>query len=481
MITVARKTGTKEKLEAFFMGDIYPAVISFLVAVGSIFEIELYLAAVHISLAAVALLISKSIKPVIISIMTFVMHISVGHAPYYPSYSDYFYTGWRFYLVIAMAVVVVAAFSAFTVKNRIYRKISYESTPFILPLIPLFFAFLSNGAFSGKWVPGDLLFGLLNSFIFCILPIILYHGFSDSEDSASIAKYFSYISMLTALVIIAELTALFLTNGEIFEGGSINKVEVALGWGIWNLVGITLSLLVPQIFYGVHKNRYPWLYFSVATLAYIFAVLTMSRSALLFGGIGYISCIIISCFKGKRRHIFRKIALSGFFLSAFLIFLFKSEVYILLKDYFERGFSDNGRFALWRAAFENFSDAPIFGGGFYGLRVDDSLLYPFGPLAKQAHNTVLQLLSATGLVGISAYAYYRISVLRAIFLRPTAEVIFMGTSMGVLLLGSLVDNFIFNIYPMHFYTMALVIVLKAQTEPPKTDENTKKTCKKRKA
>ena len=359
MTAAAHKLGIRETLEGFFMGDIYPAVICFLVAVGSIFEIELYLATAHILLAVTALFISKSVKPVIVSIMTFVMHISVGHSPYYPSYSDYFFTGWRIWLVIAMAIAAVTGFCVFIFKNRIFQKISYKNTPFILPAIPLFFAFLLNGVFSEKWVPGDFLFGLLNAFIFCILPIILYHGFSDSEDSASIAKYFSYISMLTALVIIAELTALFLTNGEIFEGGSINKVEVALGWGIWNLVGITLSLLVPLIFYGVHKSRYPWLYFSVATLAYIFAVLTMSRSALLFGGIGYVACIIISCFKGELRYIFRKILLLGAVLSAFLLFAFKGEIYTLLKDYFERGFSDNGRFALWRAAFKSFR-MPLF-------------------------------------------------------------------------------------------------------------------------
>ena len=459
------------------MGNIYPIFIALLVAVGSIFEVELYLGLIHVALAAAALFICDSIKPVLISLLTFVMQISVAHSPYYPSYSDYFFTGWRVFAVMAMALAVFIAFSAFIIKRRIYKKISFRSTPFLIPLIPLFLAFLLNGAFSGKWVLGDLWLGLLNAFVFCILPVLLYHGFSEKEDSESLSKYFSYISMLTALVVMAELCALFMRGGKIFEGGSINKTEVALGWGIWTLIGITLSLLIPIIFYGAHKNKYPWIYFGVATAAYIFAVLTMSRGALLFGGAGYFVCLILSCFKGKRRRTFRKILFSEIVFAVCLFLLLRKEILTLLSDYLERGFSDNGRFELWRAAFKNFLRTPIFGGGFYGFSVDDSVLYPFGPLAKQAHNTPLQLLSAMGSFGFASYAFYRLSTMRAIFHRPTTEKTFMGISIAVLLVGSLLDNFIFNIYPMHFYTVALVIIYKAEKETQNLQIHAK-TCQK---
>ena len=461
MTAILKKYTGREYLTAIFNGRIYPLFICTTVAVGSIFEIELYLAALHTALAIAALLVSNSIKPVLVSIMTFVMQISVGHAPYYPTYSDYFFTGWRVYLVAAMAVSVLLAFSLFILKNRIYKKINFRDTPFLAPLVPLLFAFLLNGAFSGGWTPRDLCPGLLNAFVFCGLPILFYHGLPEENSPRELAKYFSYISMLTAAVVIAELSALFIRGGKIFEGGAINKVEVALGWGIWNLVGITLAILIPVIFYGVHRSKYPWLYFAVATAAYLFAILTMSRNALLFGSIGYISCFIISCFFGKLRYSFRGLAL--LLLSALVAaaLLFKGEIYTLLSDYFERGFSDNGRFALWRAAFENFLKAPLFGSGFLSFTVDDSLLYPFGPLAKQAHNTVLQLLSATGVFGLFAYVYYRYSTLRTLLRRPSLESTFMGISIGALLLSSLLDNFIFNIYPMHFYTVALVIVYKS--------------------
>ena len=130
---------------------------------------------------------------------------------------------------------------------------------------------------------------------------------------------------------------------------------------------------------------------------------------------------------------------------AVIIIAFWNKIYSLLGDYFDRGFSDNGRYLLWREALKNFLADPVFGGGFYGFDVDDTLLYSFGPLAKQAHNTVLQLLSATGVVGFLAYVYYRYSTLKIMFRRPDLKKTFMAISIAVLLFGSLLDNFVFNI------------------------------------
>ena len=155
------------------------------------------------------------------------------------------------------------------------------------------------------------------------------------------------------------------------------------------------------------------------------------------------TCPKISCLRrGKNKRVFRIITAAGVALVIILGAVLFDKIQELLRDYFERGFSDNGRYALWRAAFDNFLDAPIFGMGFYGFNVETDV---FGPLTKQAHNTVLQLLSATGIVGFSAYAYYRFSTVKPIFKRPSFMKSMMAISIAVLLFGSLLDNFIFNI------------------------------------
>jgi len=444
------------------MSDLYPIVICILTVIGSVTGIEFYLGMLHILIAVFALVISKSIRPTVISLLTFVMQLSVEHSPFYPNYSDYYYTGWRLFAFIAMCVITFAALVIFIVKNRIYKKVSFKNTPFLLPMLLLSAAFLLNGVFSDKWVPGDLIFGFANAVVYSVVFILIYHGFSEEEDSAEIARYFSYISMLISLVIIAELTALFITNENIFVNGSINKTEVALGWGMWTVLGSSLSVLIPVLFYGFHFNKYPWLYFAVATLTFVFSALTMSRNALLFAGLAYATCVIISCFKGKYKNVFRIITACGIIFIVLFTVILWDEIYALLSNYFELGLALNGREHLWPAAINNFLSSPIFGKGFYGLDVTTDFSY--GPLALQAHNTVLQLLSATGIVGLVAYLYYRYSTMKPVFQRPTLRKTFMAMSIAVLLLGSLLDNFIFFIYPTFHYTVALVVIHKSAKE-----------------
>ena len=137
------------------------------------------------------------------------------------------------------------------------------------------------------------------------------------------------------------------------------------------------------------------------------------------------------------------------------------KISVVLADYLERGFSDNGRYALWSAAFENFLSSPVFGNGFYSFEVDTAV---FGPLPKMAHNTVLELLSATGVVGLLSYGYYRVRSLLPAVRRPSVMKLMLSLSILVLVLESLLDNFVFNIYPMFYYTLVLVALHKAAEE-----------------
>ena len=461
MIQGARRRISLDAVRAFYMSSLYPVIVSTLVAVGSILGIELYLGIIHTALIFGAFTLSKSIKPIIISLLTYVMQLSVGHAPFYPTYSDYYYTGWRLSLFIVFVAVTALGAVIFVIRNKIYKRVSFKGTPILTPAIILAVAFMLNGLFSGKWVIGDLLFGFSNAVVYLVLFVLIYHGFSDGERASDIAKYLSFISVLISLVISAELIAHLISADNAFIDGSINKTAMALGWGIWNLVGVSLSVLIPVIFYGMHVNKYPWLYFASATLTYAMAVLTMSRNALLFSTLAYAASVIISCFVGKSKRVFRIISISAVAAAVIMAIIFWDKIYALLGDYFSRGLSDNGRFALWRSAFDNFLKSPVFGGGFNGFNVETDV---FGPLVKQAHNTVLQFLSATGSVGLICYGYYRYKSIKPLFHRPSLMKTMMALSIAVLLFGSLLDNFIFNIYPMFYYTVALEIIHKADRE-----------------
>ena len=342
-----------------------------------------------------------------------------------------------------------------------YSKISIKNTPHIIPLVVLSVSFLLNGLFSSSWKIGNLLFSLGHVAVYLLLFLLMYHGFSDDDTSEHLSSYFAYISMLISLIITTELIHLFISSDNIFIDGSINKVGVALGWGIWNLVGVSLAVLIPVLFYGMNKNKYPWLYFAVATVTYLASILTMSRNALVFSTLIYGCCVIISCFVGKNKKVFRFIVGAMILIVIAALIVLWDKIYTVLGDYFSRGFSDNGRFDMWSAAFKNFIESPIFGKGFYGLVVET---YTFGPLPIMAHNTVLELLSATGIIGLLAYAYYIFDGAKHVLKRPTFMKTMLALSMIVLIAESMLDNFVFNIYPVFYYTVAMAIIVKSNEE-----------------
>jgi O-antigen ligase len=313
-----------------------------------------------------------------------------------------------------------------------------------------------NGVASGKWEIGNLIFGFANAAVYSIVFLFVYYSLGE-ESSDSLTSYFAYLSTLISFIIIAELVALFITSDQIFIDGSINKVAVALGWGIWNLVGVSAVVLIPMNFYGMAKNKCPWLYFATATLIWLISVLSMSRNALIFGTLTYAACVLIFSFVGERKKIFRIIVLIGIACAAIFAVVFFDKIYALFKDFFDRGLSDNGRYALWRAAFKNFLDAPIFGKGFYGF---NTAVDTFGALPESAHNTVLQLLSAGGILAFLAYAFYRYKTLIPFIKKPCLLKTLLGISVLALVLGSLLDNFIFDIYPTFYMSAALAIAFR---------------------
>ena len=452
-----------ESLRAFFMGNIYPAILCALVLIGSVTGLEYFVNFIVTALAVTALFVSRSVRPFIAPLCTYIFQISLEHSFVKITdqgivASDYYYTGWRLPVSVTIVAVILFAFFFFFFKNKIYKRFTKKDTPLLMPIIAFASALILNGAFSGGWSPSGLWLGALHAFVFSFLFFYIYHGFSEDETTEELMKYMAYLAMLFALVILGELCDLYLTSDEIFRDGSIVKDRVFLGWGIWNLVGVCISMLIPMIFYGAMNNKYPWLYFAVATLALLGAVLTMSRNALIFASLSYAASAIIGCFYGKHKKGFRIITSIGILCVIAVGVVMFGKIRDLLGDYFSRGFDNNGRFELWGQGIDNFLDSPVFGRGFYGYGEYE---LAHGPLPKMAHNTLIELLSATGAVGFISYAWYRVRSLIPVFRRPSLMKTMAALSIAVILGASLLDNFVFNVYPMFFYVVLLALIHRA--------------------
>lgn len=466
MISVLKSRVNPENIKAFCNGNIYPAIFCAIVLIGSVSGFEYYLNLLLTPLILIALLFSDSVKPLIAVFSCYAYQVSLEnsfvkitdqgiHA------SDFYFTSWRLPVSIIIVLLLLFGVVFFIVKNRIYKRISFKDTPLLVPILAFCVALLLNGTFSDSWSPRGLLLGAVHALVFSFVFLLFYHGFREGESSEELMRYIAYVSMLVAFVILGELCDLYLTSDEIFRDGEIVKDRVYLGWGIWNLVGVAISMLIPAIFYGAMNNKYPYLYFFVATLALFGAVLTLSRNALIFASLSYAACALIGCFKGKNQRGFRIITGAGIVIVLLGFAVLFDKIKTLLSDFFERGFDNNGRFDLWRQGIDNFLSAPIFGSGFYGYG-DYALAH--GPLPKMAHNTLIELLSATGAVGFLSYLYYRVKSFIPVFRRPTLVKTMAALSILVILLSSLLDNFVFNVYPMFYYSILLALIHRAGGE-----------------
>ena len=453
-----KKFMTLDGWRTFFMGQLYPAVVCALVLLGNLTALDYYVNFLVTGLFIFAVCISDSVRPLIITVCTYIYQVSIPHAPSFPTYSDFMFSGWRRPVSVIIVVLVGLSFLSFFIRKGIYKRITPKKTPLILPIIAFSASLMLNGVFSSDWTYKNLIFAFLNTIVYFFFFLIVYHGFSENEKADDLVKYFSYISLLMAAVIIIEMAHLFVTADNIFIDGSIVKESVALGWGIWNVMGTSLAVLIPVLFLGVEKCKYPWLYFTFAILTYIFAVLTMSRNALVFATLAFCACVIIFSFCGKNKKVFRVISCVGILAVFLFSVLFFGRIKVMLGDYFDRGFSDNGRYDLWRLAIDTFLAHPLFGNGFYGFFTD--AVFEFGNVPRMAHNTVLQILSSMGIFGILAYLWYRVESARVFFRRPNFSKTMLGISILVFLLGGLLDNFVFNIHPPLYYTVALAIALR---------------------
>ncbi len=462
----------REKLASFFEGYAYPVSVCLMVFIGHMTGYEFYINILGCCLFVLALMVSDSLRPMIPFALTFIYQVSVKNTPCSPVLSDYYFTGPRLIIVICLAALLLFGFVFYIVKTGLLGRIGFKNTPLLLPLLCLSAIFLLNGLGADKYTPMNLLFGGIQVFSFFLFFVLMYHGL-ERENPKELFSYFCYITTLISLLLIAEVVLMFLNGNIINEKGQIVKNYIFMGWGVCTTIGTVLSVLIPLNFYRAIQGKFALFHFLIATALLAAVILTMSRNALLFGGIAYLCCLIISCVYGKNRKAFRVGSLLLLIGALVGFVLFRENIMRLLSDYFERGFMDNGRFVIWRNAMWAFRKNPIFGAGFFIEALELLNNYGISLFPVMVHNTPIQFLASTGVVGLVVYALYRIMTLRPFFRHPSLEKSFLGIAILMFLAECLLDVFAFMIYPLFYYNIALIIALLLSKEDEALAEQNK--------
>lgn len=454
-VTKFDKNKVLDGLREFFMGPIYPALVCIMVFLGHAFGLEFYFNAVNLILVSVALLVSTSLRPVIVVLCTFTYQINPMHSPGYPAFSDYYLTGARPYIIVALFVPVALALIYFYYKNGLITKKSLKALPLKLSFPIFTVAFLLSGVGNPIWCFADIGYAALQVLCLFIVFYLLYLGLRE-ENPYALADYFVYVAALMMLLLVGEMANALITSENAFVDGSIDRNIFDFGWGVSNVLGVNLVALIPLMFYGFSYSKRPIVYYLLAVLNYVAALVVLSRNSMLIGSLVFALGIIICCFFGERKRLCRVLTAILMAVAVLVALLFLDDILLLLKRYLTSGFNDSGRFELWKLGFASFLEYPIFGKGFFGMQVSMPEMASFLP--NMVHNTLFQLLGATGIVGTLAYGFYRYQTLLPFIKRPSLKKTLLGISALVLLLESLLDNFIFYMQPTFVYSVALVIV-----------------------
>jgi O-antigen ligase len=412
---------------------------------------------------SLALVISPSFIVALPFMLTVVMQVNLRHSPGVPTWSDYYYTPGKLVTIIILTLILLLALIFFVIKNVIPRVKCHtvSKIPLFYPLAALSVAFLMNGI-GGEWTLSGIIYAIAQIAVYVLLFYIVLYGLMQEKTDALLERL-SYLALLVAAVIIGEMIFMFATYNGIFENGSLVKERINLGWAIWNPIGFSLTVIIPLLMRGAMLSRRWWLYLLAAVCTWGSAVLTLSRNSLIFATLTLGACMIIACFKGQRKSAFRIITAVALLLAALSVILLWSKISSLLGDIINRGFSDNGRFEVWRIGLKNFTEAPIFGKGFFSYgKTEVFEVAKFIPTL--AHNTLIELLSACGIVGLLAYFYYRASTVVYLVKHPSFDKLMLSLPIIVTLGMSLIDNYVFHIYTTFTYSICLAIIFKLSDE-----------------
>lgn len=359
-------------------------------------------------------------------------------------------------IIVLLAALVACVIVTALLRLFLYRKAKdmFRKRRLLYGFLLLAAAFLFSGLFSKYYTVDSLLLSL--SLILTQLGFYLF--FSATMDSRrDNIDFISRICVITAAVIVLELLWFYLTHytaGQALD--SAWKGSIVIGWGMSNTIGQLLTFMLPMCFYRAFYDKKGWLYYIFALVVLAGVYLTLSRNALLFGVTVFVAGTVLCILKGGNRKSTGIIA--AVFTVAVLIVVvlaFKTEKIDNFVVFFtDTLLSDRGRFALWEKMIRLFTEYPVFGTGFSALgSIADANM-------QMAHNTLIQILSSCGVVGLGFYFFHRFQTVKLFFTHPALKRLFIGFTVAVYLGMGLLDPIFFYANYALIYTILLIVAEK---------------------
>ncbi len=445
-----KSNSTIQRLRGFLNSHEYPPLVALGMFLCYISGTEVVGMAFLVFLTAFGVLVSSDLKCVIPPLLIVPFALPLMHTPGVPTYSDYYLQTWVLVLAVICGVTLLSCLVMHYILWGGARDTFVRPTKLTPYLIVLSLGLLLNGVGAPGYTVHDFLAGLSLVALWGVLYMVFLRGVKFDRG---MMEYFCRICQWVAILLVAELLFVVLTN-DVFVDGVIMKNRIIFGWGIQNNFAGILVWLLPPVFYLAATGKNAWFQLLLSVLMMVSVFFSMCRSALLVGFFVFLACLAVVCLYGKNKSLFRMFSVGCLVVSIFLMIFFQEKLFSVFRYYAERGVSDSGRFELWRGAWKNFMEHPLLGAGFHATPFESWAGRTFG----YCHNTVVQLFSAGGLVAGGAYLLMRARTIWMAAYRLTLERTFLALMLVGLLGVGLLDNHMFNIYPPFFYALGIAFI-----------------------
>ncbi len=447
----------------------YMLLIAALMAISNIFALEFAVFYVYLLFVILTVLFSEDCFPIMPMFCCGYMLFSAKNNPA-TNYGEHFLSSKANitqFIVIAVAVFVLLLIRLIyeLIAKRRYKQFSY---PLTIGFVLLGMAYICGGAISSEYSLRTVVFGALQIISLCFT--YYYFMFSVNWEKRR-GSDIAFMLSAVGIGLVLQIIGMYVYPGvlEAIKDGTFERDMLISGWGMYNNVGSMMAMMIPAPFYlaTIRKIGFPWILLSCVFMVAV--IFTQSRGSMLSGTVVFFLCVIVMlcCSCGKTR-LWNGIAMLGILIGVMSLAAFAwEEIYEKVFSFFEENefFVSQGRLDTYKYGLDKFHENPIFGNGFY---IGEDLLYQHGVntlpdkafLPPRYHNTYIQLLASCGIVGLIAYMVHRIQTLILIFKKRNVFNMFMGLSIAVLLISSLVDCHFFNFGPGLTYGIIIICMEK---------------------
>lgn len=357
----------------------------------------------------------------------------LGIYPIYPGFHGYENISRE--KIIFLAVCSFALFAALLIspdrKDFLKKADSAEIAIFIFALTAVF-SFLFSRLDRWKLIIGQNYDGLFMLLLFVLIFFLLSGGRYKKKDILGVLFISSLLLSLICIFQILGFNPLRLyPEGAMLSGRGVDYSGVYLGtFGNQNLLSACFSLLSPlfiwEILFSKDIKRL-WLILPIGMFLYI--SVSLRQSAYL---ISFCLCLLLASILravGGRRAAYVAV---GFFAALLLFFAFiyfirpknetLFELHEILNGRLSRNFGSK-RLIIWAETLEIFKSRPLLGHGPASLpHLFTTRFERFVPetgtllvsYLNSAHNEFLSHLAQLGILGLSAYIFFIITVLKKV-------------------------------------------------------------------